>query len=124
MNLASLQSQVRGEVLTPASAEYDRGRTIWNAMIDRRPAAIARCTGPADIAACVRFCSRSFRRMAFICTLTVDSVMTRLRAMTLFDAPCISMRRISISRRDNDGTSPVWFSFAASVSTRVSGVRG
>ena len=67
---------------------------------------------------------RSFRKIAFMCTFTVDSVITRLRAITLLDAPCISMRRISISRRDRDGTSLVWFSFATSTSTRVSGNRG
>ena len=39
-----------------------------------------------------------------MCTFTVNSVMTRLRAMTLFDAPCISERKIRVSRRDSEGT--------------------
>lgn len=55
MNIAALQSQFRGEILTPESAGYDAARTIWNGMIDRRPAAIARCTGPSDVIAAVRF---------------------------------------------------------------------
>ena len=55
MNTTALQPQFRGEILTPESAEYDRARTVWNGMIDRRPAVIARCTGPADVAAAVRF---------------------------------------------------------------------
>jgi len=55
MDLAELQTQFRGEILTPASPGYDAARTLWNAMIDSRPAAIARCTGPADVAAAVRF---------------------------------------------------------------------
>ena len=38
--------------------------------------------------------------MAFICTFTVDSVMTSLRAMILLDAPSVSVRRITSSRRD------------------------
>ena len=55
MNLARLQAHFRGEILTPASAGYDAARKIWNGMIDRRPAAIARCIGPSDVAAAVRF---------------------------------------------------------------------
>jgi FAD/FMN-containing dehydrogenase len=55
VNLTNLQAQMRGEVLTRGSGEYDRARAIWNGMIDRRPAAIARCTGTADVVATVRF---------------------------------------------------------------------
>jgi FAD/FMN-containing dehydrogenase len=46
---------VRGAVLCPGQEGYDAARTIPNAMIDRRPAVIARCTGAADVLACVRF---------------------------------------------------------------------
>ncbi len=35
--------------MTPEEAGYDEARTIWNAMIDRKPALIAECTGVADI---------------------------------------------------------------------------
>ena len=55
MDIAALQAQFRGEILTPASTGYEAARKIWNGMIDRRPAAIARCTGPADVVAAVRF---------------------------------------------------------------------
>jgi FAD/FMN-containing dehydrogenase len=55
MNLESLRSHFRGEILTPESPGYDAARRIWNGMIDRRPAAIARCSGPADVQAAVRF---------------------------------------------------------------------
>jgi FAD/FMN-containing dehydrogenase len=55
MNLDALKPHFHGEILTPASAGYDAARRIWNGMIDRRPAAIARCTGPADVVAAVRF---------------------------------------------------------------------
>ena len=55
MDLKALQAQFRGEIITPDSAEYEASRRIWNAMIDRRPAAIARCSGPADVRAAVRF---------------------------------------------------------------------
>src|SRR5215470_20031399 len=50
-----LRTSVRGVVLCPGDPSYDETRTIPNAMIDRRPAIIARCAGSADVIACVRF---------------------------------------------------------------------
>ena len=55
MDTKTLQAQFRGEILTPGSSEYEASRRVWNAMIDRRPAAIARCSGPADVQAAVQF---------------------------------------------------------------------
>jgi FAD/FMN-containing dehydrogenase len=46
---------LQGELLTSDSAGYDQARAIWNAMIDRRPALIARCAGADDVVAAVRF---------------------------------------------------------------------
>ena len=48
-------ASLRGELLLPTSVGYDAGRRIWNGAIDRRPAAIARCTGVADVVAAVRY---------------------------------------------------------------------
>lgn len=58
MNLDALARDFRGDVLTPTSAGYDDARKVWNGMIDRRPAAIARCSGAADVVAAVRFADR------------------------------------------------------------------
>ena len=46
MNLEVLRRQLRGSLVTPESAEYESCRREWNAMIDRRPKAIACCNGP------------------------------------------------------------------------------
>ena len=49
--LATLRSRVDGTVTGPDDAGYDDARAIWNAMIDRRPAALVRAAGVGDIAA-------------------------------------------------------------------------
>ena len=43
-----------GELVEPGDAMYDRQREIWNAIVDRRPALIARCTSADDVAAAIR----------------------------------------------------------------------
>ncbi|WP_011581784.1 MULTISPECIES: FAD-binding oxidoreductase [Chelativorans] len=53
--IEALSSQLRGIALTPADAGYEEPRTIWNAMIDRRPGLIIRCAGAADVVSAVRF---------------------------------------------------------------------
>ena len=54
-SLDNLKAQLRGPLLLPAEPGYDEARSIWNAMIDRRPAAIARCLGVADVVNAVNF---------------------------------------------------------------------
>jgi len=49
-----LRPSFSGELLAPGDAGYDAARTIWNAMIDRRPGLIARCASTEDVAAAVR----------------------------------------------------------------------
>ena len=46
---------LRGPLLGPGEDGYDGARKVWNGMIDRRPALIARCAGVADVVAAVRF---------------------------------------------------------------------
>jgi FAD/FMN-containing dehydrogenase len=52
---ASLRNEFSGQLLLPGDREYDGARRVFNAMIDRRPALIARCHGVADVIAVVRF---------------------------------------------------------------------
>ncbi|WLI90828.1 FAD-binding oxidoreductase [Massilia sp. R2A-15] len=49
------RTKLRGSILSPGDAGYDSARQIWNAMIDKRPAMIVRCAGPADVLAAVNF---------------------------------------------------------------------
>src|SRR5438046_3578194 len=46
---------LRGPLVASAEDGYDGARKVWNGMIDRRPALIARCAGVADVVAAVRF---------------------------------------------------------------------
>ena len=46
---------LRGDLLRPTDAAYDATRKVWNGMVDKRPALIARCAGTADVVDCVRF---------------------------------------------------------------------
>src|SRR6187399_1310019 len=48
-------SSLRGRLIHPTDADYDAARAVYNGMIDKRPALIARCADVADIIACVNF---------------------------------------------------------------------
>ncbi|HET7232741.1 MAG TPA: FAD-binding oxidoreductase [Longimicrobium sp.] len=61
---AALAAELRGEVIVPGHAGYDAARAVWNAMIDRRPALIARCRGVADVRAALRFAQEQARVVA------------------------------------------------------------
>jgi FAD/FMN-containing dehydrogenase len=50
-----LAGALRGEVITPGDPSYDEARAVYNAMIDKRPAVIARCRDTADVVTAVRF---------------------------------------------------------------------
>jgi FAD/FMN-containing dehydrogenase len=52
--VAPLAERLSGEVIGPDHPAYDEARRVWNGMIDRRPAAIARCVDAADVAIAVR----------------------------------------------------------------------
>jgi FAD/FMN-containing dehydrogenase len=53
--IEGFRAGLRGALLQPGDAGYDAARSIWNAMIDRRPALVVRCAGTADVMAAVVF---------------------------------------------------------------------
>ena len=53
--LAEFQASLRGALLRPGNEGYETHRKIWNGMIDRHPALIARCAGVADVISAVQF---------------------------------------------------------------------
>jgi hypothetical protein len=53
--IASLKSNMRGELIEPSDAGYNEARKVYNGMIDRRPYIIARCVDAADVIAAVNF---------------------------------------------------------------------
>ncbi|HET9977995.1 MAG TPA: FAD-binding oxidoreductase [Burkholderiaceae bacterium] len=53
--LPAFKAAFKGQLIGPDDPAYDDTRKIWNAMIDRRPGLIARCTGTADVLQAVRF---------------------------------------------------------------------
>jgi hypothetical protein len=52
-SIGTLRAVMDGPVLTPDDAGFDDRRRVWNAGIERRPAAIARCASAADVAAAI-----------------------------------------------------------------------
>ena len=53
--LEGLRADLRGEVFSRVDAGYDEARSLWNGMVDRRPAAIAQVEDVDDVVAAVRF---------------------------------------------------------------------
>ena len=52
---SQLQRDLDGNVVLPGDPPFDSARRVWNAMVDRRPAVIARCATVQDVSAAVRF---------------------------------------------------------------------
>ena len=53
--IAGFQATFRGTLIRETDAGYEEARRVWNDLIDKRPAMIARCTGQADVVAAVNF---------------------------------------------------------------------
>ena len=48
--IESFRQNIAGSLITPQDPEYDQTRRVWNADIDRRPAAIVQCASAQDVA--------------------------------------------------------------------------
>jgi FAD/FMN-containing dehydrogenase len=53
--LNDLARQMRGTLILPTHSEYEQARRVWNPMIDKRPAVIARCASAADVSRVITF---------------------------------------------------------------------
>jgi FAD/FMN-containing dehydrogenase len=53
--IASLREAITGSVITPIDPDYDQARAVWNGMIDRYPAVVARCMTTGDVITAVAF---------------------------------------------------------------------
>jgi FAD/FMN-containing dehydrogenase len=53
--LDALEGRLHGRLVRPRDADYDAVRAVFNAMIDRRPAAVVQCLDPADVARGIAF---------------------------------------------------------------------
>src|SRR5436305_8162159 len=59
-----LAGAVKGRVVMRGDGDYDEARALYNAMIDKRPAAVAYCTDEADVAAAIQFARERGLRIA------------------------------------------------------------
>jgi len=57
-------SSLRGPLVKPGEDGYDEARTVWNAMIDRKPALVVRCAGTGDVIQAVKFAAEHSLRLA------------------------------------------------------------
>ncbi len=53
--LDGLKARLTGPLIVPGDGAYEESRSVWNAMIDRRPALIVRCLGVTDVLEGLRF---------------------------------------------------------------------
>jgi FAD/FMN-containing dehydrogenase len=67
LDTSTLETQVRGELIRSGDEGYDEARAVYNAMIDRRPAVIARATDVADVVSVVNFAREAGAELAVRC---------------------------------------------------------
>src|SRR5699024_1361319 len=54
-DIEAFKNKVRGDLITPNSESYDQDRSVWNGLIDKRPALIIRCLSTGDVVDAVNF---------------------------------------------------------------------
>ena len=72
--IEQLGASLRGHLIQPVDAGYDAARTVYNAMIDRRPALIVRCANVADVIAAVTFAREQSCRLRCAAAATTSPV--------------------------------------------------
>jgi FAD/FMN-containing dehydrogenase len=60
----ALRQRLHGELLHPGDEGYEASRTVFNAMVEKYPSLVARCTGAADVRAAVTFARENDLRLA------------------------------------------------------------
>ena len=55
VDINSLKSEFRGQIIQPGDSNYDEARKIWNAMVDCKPALIAQVSGADDVSSAIKF---------------------------------------------------------------------
>jgi FAD/FMN-containing dehydrogenase len=55
ISVEGLAAAVKGRVVDRDASDYDEARSLFNAMIDKHPAAIAYCVDEADVGAAIRY---------------------------------------------------------------------
>jgi hypothetical protein len=62
--IESFELKLKGNLIRPGNSDYEKARKIWNGMIDKYPAIIARCVNVRDVVACVQFAKENDIRVA------------------------------------------------------------
>ncbi len=62
-----LRGGFEGQILLPGEGAYEEARRVWNAMVDKRPAVIARCASTAEVAVAVRFARDRYLEIGVRC---------------------------------------------------------
>ena len=62
--IAQFKGQFRGDLIEPGTARYEEARKVYNAMIDRKPALIAKCADVADVISAVHFARQNSLRVS------------------------------------------------------------
>jgi FAD/FMN-containing dehydrogenase len=68
LTVGELRARFRGELIPPGDQGYDAARAVFNAMIDRRPALIARCANQEDVIQAVTFAREQSLPVSVRCT--------------------------------------------------------
>src|SRR5213592_1370629 len=67
IDTSALASEMKGGVVGPGDSSYDELREVFNAMVDHRPQAFARCESADDVAAAIRFARASGLDISVYC---------------------------------------------------------